>query len=91
MTTETVLKSALGSVVIPARSVAVLRESASGWLGLAELHFALAQAETNEGDLDKAIEHTRYMESKLEQARQTLIEARDLQIAQATAALELES
>jgi len=63
----------------PARTVESLRQEAAEWLGGAELHSEEAQAQNNYGDLDKAIEQTRFAETKLAAARAKMLEARKLE------------
>lgn len=68
-----------GDVARPTPTVDSLTQSAAEWQALAELHFAVAQAATDNGDLETAITQTRYAETKLATARLRLIEARELE------------
>jgi len=56
-----------------------LQDDIAGWMALAELHFAEAEAQLDNGNLDTAIEQTRFAETKLATARAKMIEARELE------------
>lgn len=63
----------------PRDAIAELHGGITCWLALAELHFAEAQAQLDNGNLDTAIEQTRFAEMKLAIARVKMIEARELE------------
>lgn len=65
---------------LPFRSESLsLQDDIAGWMALAELHFAEAEAQLNNGNLDTAIEQTRFEETKLATARVKMIEAREIE------------
>ena len=64
---------ALSAPVTP-RRMTELREIAANWFGMAEIHFADAQAQAESGNTKTAIEQCRFAEAKLATARTYLLE-----------------
>jgi len=56
-----------------------LQDSIAEFVALAEIHFAEVQVQLDDGNLDSAIEQSRFAETNLATARALMLEARELE------------